>query len=411
MPLKCAGGLYVSDGVFELYDDLLMDIRVPAVLQQAAEVACRVLCAERSAVYLVREDTQELESHGTVGNVPQTIRIPMDHCSLGGHCAVTREAFLVEDAYGDLSHVHPDLRFDASWDQSTGFRTREVMCAPAVFRGALVGVVQVINSKVGGFEVHQLSDLESIGRLLGYALASARAFDDLATLKELKKRNSQFMRVMVHELKSPVAAARMMIDLFREGLVPHERQQPTYDKLRHRLDGMLGMIRDILDLSRVQGGDALGAVDVVDLVGIVERHRAAYEEQAQGKGIDFALHVDEAPLPVRIDDKGLDLVVSNLLSNAVKYTQEGRIEARLSRDGGQARLDVRDSGIGIPSAELPRLFQEFYRTTNARRARIEGTGVGLAAVKDIVERFGGRIAVESELGEGSLFTVRLPLSA
>ncbi len=410
MTLRCAGDFYVSDGVFDLYDDLLVDIRVPSVLQQAAIVACRTLCAERSTVYLLRENTRELESHGAVGDVPQSIRIPIEHASLAGHCALTGEAFKVDDAYGNLTDIHPELGFDKSWDEAMGFRTRGVMCAPALFRGHLVGVVQVVNSTTDGFQIHQLSDLESIGRLLGYALESARAFEDLATMKELKKRNSQFMRVLVHELKAPVATVRMMVDLFRENLVPDEKKPSTYNKLSVRLDGLLDMISDILDLSQVQAGVAMGKIGIIDFAQVVQKGSETHREQAEAKGIGFALTIEDAPLPVRFDDKGSELVVSNLLSNAVKYTSTGSVEVLLERRGDKALLEVRDSGIGIPKNELPNLFQEFYRTSNAKRAHIEGTGVGLAAVKDIVERFGGHITIDSEEDVGTTLSVLLPLT-
>ena len=119
--------------------------------------------------------------------------------------------------------------------------------------------------------------------------------------------------------------------------------------------------------------------------------------------------VADAALPVRMDGKGFSLILSNLVSNAVKYTHAGRVSVVLRPTGDWAVLTVSDTGMGIPEAEIPSLFREFFRASNAKRQRIQGSGVGLAGVKQIVERFGGQMEFESRENEGSTFVVRLPL--
>jgi signal transduction histidine kinase len=114
-------------------------------------------------------------------------------------------------------------------------------------------------------------------------------------------------------------------------------------------------------------------------------------------------------MPVRFDQKGYHLIVSNLLSNALKYTPKGSVEVVLRVTSHEAIMKVRDTGMGIPSGDLPRIFQEFYRASNARRQRITGTGVGLSGVKDLVERFGGNMRIESREEAGTTVTVSLPL--
>ena len=132
--------------------------------------------------------------------------MPIREDSLAGFCAVTGRSFVVPDAYGDLTGVDPRLRFDQRWDRLNGFRTRDVMCGPAALNGERVGVMQAVNSRGAAFGEPDLPTLDVVCRLIGYALYHARRYDDLATMKRLEKEKAQFMRVMVHELKSPVAA-------------------------------------------------------------------------------------------------------------------------------------------------------------------------------------------------------------
>ena len=135
--------LVVHGQLFELYDQMLGEVDIVQVLHHTTQVVRQVLKAERATTYLVRPDTQELVSTAIIGNVSRTIRVPIREDSLAGFCAFTGRSFVIPDAYGDLSSIDPALRFDRSWDKVNQFRTRDVMCAPATFKGNVVGVVQV----------------------------------------------------------------------------------------------------------------------------------------------------------------------------------------------------------------------------------------------------------------------------
>lgn len=124
----------------------------------------------------------------------------------------------------------------------------------------------------------------------------------------------------------------------------------------------------------------------------------------------MAFELDAGPLPVRFDPVGYSLVVSNLVSNAVKYTPEGSVTVQLNPSDGNVILSVFDTGLGIPRKDIPKLFREFFRASNVRAGDIKGSGVGLAGAKQLVERFNGTMAMESEENKGSTFTVTLPLA-
>ena len=404
--------LAVHGCLFELYDQMLGEVNIANVLHRTTEVVRQVLNAERATAYLVRKDTQELESAVIIGNVSRTIRVPVREDSLAGYCALTGRSFVIPDAYGDLRGVDPRLRFDKSWDKLNRFRTRDVMCAPAVFRDEVLGVVQVINSRGRTFRDTDLLPLQSVARFVAYALYHARLYDELATLKGLEREKAEFMRIMVHELRSPVTASRMLATaLLRRGSIEDPQIVSGLAKIQGCMEQLLTLVEDILHLSRIKAGSPLSEIVVCDLAAKTRVDCEDYRQKAEAKGLSLVIDVPVAPVLVRIDVQGYHFILSNLVSNAVKYTSAGSVEVSLRRTEPWAVLEVKDTGIGIPEEEIPRLFTEFFRASNARRSQLAGTGVGLAGVKELVERFGGELELASREGEGSVFTVRLPLHA
>ncbi len=404
------GDLSAGEKLFDLYDRMIGHVHIPDVLADVAQVVCQDSNAQRATIYMVNHETDELESVGVIGNVTRTIRVPIHESSLAGFCAMHKRAFVVPDAYADLGGIDPALRFDRKWDEINNFRTRDVMCCPALFKDDVMGVVQVVNSRGAPFREADLVPLRSVSRLIGYALYHARLYDDLATMKRLEKEKAEFMRIMVHELKSPVAATKMMTD----ALVRSHIEQPSVvslsERIAIRMDQLIDLISDLMDLSRVKSGNPLGDISVFDLTEETRQAAATYLDQAAAKGLSLEVSLPDDPVNVRFDSQGYRLVLSNLISNAVKYTQSGSVDVSLSKRDGQAVLAVRDTGIGIPQAEVAKLFREFFRASNAKSNRIPGSGVGLAGVKHIVERFGGQVELQSEENAGSTFIVRLPLN-
>lgn len=399
------------EGLFSIYDRMIGDVHIPTVLREVTDVVCRDLRAERATVYIINRETEELESVAVVGNVDRIIRVPIQPSSLAGFCAIAGRAFLVPDAYGDLSDIDPNLRFDRTWDKINGFRTRDVMCAPAVFKGDALGVVQVINSKGRPFAQKNLPPLKSLSRLIGYALYHAKLYDDLATMKKLEKEKAEFMRVMVHELKSPAAATKMLMEMVQAHKQDNPKVVELHGRIAGRMDQMLDLIKDILVLARAKSGEPMGEIAVLDMKAETRSVCEEYREQAEQKGLAMTVELPSEPLPVRMDSQGSRLVLSNLVSNAVKYTQAGSVTVSLGRENTWAVLRVQDSGIGIPEKDIPRLFREFFRASNAKANKISGSGVGLAGVKNIVERFSGQLEFQSIENQGSTFIVRLPIFA
>ncbi|MGD8903254.1 MAG: GAF domain-containing sensor histidine kinase, partial [Anaerolineae bacterium] len=342
--------------------------------------------------------------------VSRTIRVPIREDSLAGYCALSGRSFVIPDAYGDLSFIDPKLRFDRSWDERNQFRTRDVMCAPAIFKGELTGVVQVINHRKSPFSESDLLPLQSVSRFVAYALYHAKMRDELATLKCLEKEKAEFMRILVHELRAPVGTSKSMAATLRYLNQDDEQLNSVLGRIESRMDELLSLVDDILDLSRIKAGRPLGDIAVHDLVIGTRSDCEPYQDEATAKGLSLVLDLPASPVLVRIDLQAYHLIVSNLVSNALKYTPTGSIQILLHTQGPWAVLQVKDTGIGIPEAQIGQIFTEFFRASNARQSQIPGTGVGLAGVKELVERFDGELEVVSEENQGSTFTVRLPLS-
>lgn len=242
-----------------------------------------------------------------------------------------------------------------------------------------------------------------------WAWGQAQPWAELATLKRTQEAQAESIRMLVHELRSPVAASKAMVATLRY-LGPEDAQIDDFlTRIENRMDQLLDLVNGILDLSQAEAGQPLGQIVDLDLVAQTRAICEPYREEADMKGLAMTVELPERPVRVRLAEQAFQLILSNLVSNAVKYTQAGSVRVALRRSGSWAILEVRDSGIGIPQEEICQLFTQFFRASNARQGPFPGTGLGLAGVKALVERSGGELEVTSEEGVGSSFAVRLPL--
>ena len=243
----------------------------------------------------------------------------------------------------------------------------------------------------------------------GRVTDDAQPWAELAALRRRQKEQAESMQMLVHELRSPVLASRSMVAALRYVRRDDEQLEDFLTRIQNRMDQLLDLVNDIVDLSQVKAGHPLGQVIPLDLAAHTGEVCEPYLAEAAAGGLAMTLELPESPVRVRMAEQAYQLVLSNLVSNAVKYTPRGKVNITLQQKGSWVVLQVVDTGIGIPQEEIPQLFTEFYRASNARRGQIPGTGLGLAGVKALVERCGGELEVESQENCGSTFTVRLPL--
>jgi len=239
--------------------------------------------------------------------------------------------------------------------------------------------------------------------------------DDVTELRRLQRIRSEFIDNLSHELRTPLTTIRLLSETLRQDLeradVPPRVRERT-GKIEVEIGHLVQMVNELLDLSRIEGGAAelhFQSVDPAAVVhGAVERLRTFAERQ----GVQLATDLpSDAERRVWGDDERLGQVLINLLHNAVKFSPPGTTVTVAAREhDGQLAIEVRDQGVGIPRADIDRVFERFYKVDKARQRGQGGTGLGLSIARHIIEGHGGRIWAESDEGRGSVFTFTVPLA-
>jgi signal transduction histidine kinase len=232
---------------------------------------------------------------------------------------------------------------------------------------------------------------------------------DVTRTKMIDSVRRDFVANASHELKTPAASIQALAETIASaarndpGSVPRFAVQLERESMR-----LARVISDLLDLSRLEG--ETGPRSRLRLDELAREETARCEERAHENGLAITLKAN-GPAPVSGSERDLGLLVRNLVENAIQYSRPGgSVDVRIFRENGWAVLEVRDSGIGIPSKDRARIFERFYRVDRARSRATGGTGLGLAIVKHVVENHSGTVSIDSELGRGTTFTVRLPLA-
>lgn len=275
-----------------------------------------------------------------------------------------------------------------------------------------LGLMRAYSNRRHAFSGDDARFLATIAAQGASAIENALAFQ---TLRQLDAEKSKFVRVVTHELRAPVRCAQTivmaMLDGYAGALSPKQLDFTT--RVERRLATLQLLVDDLLQLAAGRSGFDLDEPRRLPIADAVRHAVGQVEPQAQAKRQRLELRCEPAldALEVQCTRTGLSRVLANLLGNAVKYTREGgEVTVSVRRTGRNVDVEVRDTGIGIPRDSLARLFTEFYRAPNAK-AFETGTGLGLVIVKELVERFEGTLAVHSVEGEGSSFTVGLPVAS
>ncbi|HTU90787.1 MAG TPA: ATP-binding protein [Gemmataceae bacterium] len=236
---------------------------------------------------------------------------------------------------------------------------------------------------------------------------------DTTELRRLERLRQEFVANVSHELKTPLSVIKVCVETLLDSAMddPQHRRQ-FLEQLNFQSNRLHSLILDLLSLARIESGEELfdfQPVSVSDVVeACMERHRPRAE--VKGQLFEIAPPDGEEAFVVWADEEALEQILDNLLDNAVKYTPEGgRVSVRWRREGEQVCLEVADTGIGIPPADLPRIFERFYRVDKARSREMGGTGLGLSIVKHLAQAMHGSVRAASRSGQGTTFTVCLPL--
>jgi two-component system phosphate regulon sensor histidine kinase PhoR len=219
----------------------------------------------------------------------------------------------------------------------------------------------------------------------------------------------EFVANASHELRTPLAAIRGFSETLLSSTQLADEQRRSYLEVIDRNARRLGtLVDDLLELSRIESGENALAREAVDVAGVAAGLLRDLEPRLVEKRLDAAAEASGAVL-AWADPLAVWQILQNLLDNAIKYTEPGgRIRVAVAADAKRVRVQVSDTGAGIPERDLARIFERFYRVDKARSRALGGTGLGLSIVKHLVQSLGGEITVESELGRGSTFAFTLP---
>jgi signal transduction histidine kinase len=289
---------------------------------------------------------------------------------------------------------------------------QSMLSAPLVGKIGPLGILRAYAVEPARFTPDDEAFLAAIAAQGSIAIENALAYQAVEQLDMVK---SQFIRTVTHELRSPVSVTRSLLRNIVAGYAGQvtEQQLDILSRASRRVDFLQKLIDDLLDLAEGKTEIRLHEqYEPIPLEQVIQQVIKRYEVPAQEKNITIHWNDGTAGSETLVlaTPEGLDRIFNNLVSNAIKYTPAGGgVKILLSSKGIEAQVIVEDTGIGIPEEAMGSLFEEFYRAPNAKALEREGTGLGLTIVKDLVERFGGRISLQSTVDIGTQFTIILPV--
>jgi signal transduction histidine kinase len=378
----------------EVTTDLASRLDLDSLLQHIVDAAKELTESEAASLLMYDAQARKLYFEAATNELAAGIErqtVPTDS-SLAGWVFTHEEPLVVDNALSDP-------RFFREVDILTRFRTQSVLGVPLRTREKTLGVIEAINKRKGRFDEQDARLLQALAAQAAIAIQNSRLF-----------QQSDIVAVIAHELRTPLSALMAAAYLLQRPDLPKEQQQKLGESICTEVKRLNEMTTDFLEYARLESGRIRFTREPIDLGGLVRECLEVVRPQAEADQLRLETHVDPALGPVYGDRNRLKQVVLNLLTNAIKYNQKGGlVRASVAAEGTEAVLSVADTGRGIPAESLPRMFERFYRVPD-QEASTAGTGLGLAIAKRIVEANRGRIGVTSELGKGSVFTVRLPLT-
>jgi signal transduction histidine kinase len=369
------------------------------VLGSIAEHAARLLQGKAAAIRLLDRRGRTLVVGGSYG---------LSQSYVGkGPVEVGRSGVDAEALDGGVVQVR-DVASDARFQYPEEARREglcSMLCCPMRAKDRTLGVIRVYTGEPREFGDEEQQLLSNLANLGAVAIQNARAYGDLRTLDA---ERVWFARTTHHQLRSPLAAVQSALDAVPYAGPVNAAQKDLLGRARRRIQDAFDLIRDLLDLASAQRLDEREPPEPQRLDVALERTLAAVGERCRAKGLAFELGMDLEGWRVPAQPADLERIFANLLDNAVKYTPAGRVGLAASARDGWLDAVVEDSGIGIDPADLPRVFDSFFRSAAAKASGEIGTGLGLSIVGQLVERLGGTIAIDSTPGQGTRIRVRLP---
>jgi signal transduction histidine kinase len=337
--------------------------------------------------------------------IDPTRRTPLSAAVKRGQPVVLRTAAEVQAEFPDIVSRH----------QTDGIQS--VGAFPIQNGGRVIGGLLVRFTRPRAMTRNDMSFMAAMSRIAGEALERARLFEAERTARtaaeSANRAKAAFLASMSHELRTPLQAALGFAQLIRSGLYGpiNPDQSEVLGRVERSQTHLTRLIDDILDFARLEAGRVRMNVEEVSIAEAINQLGPLVESQATKKHIALSLVPPAVPLVVAADKHRLQQILVNLVGNAIKFTPEaGAIRVGAAGDGELVTIQVWDSGPGIPADRLQSIFEPFVQVNDGHTRQHAGVGLGLAISRDLARAMGGELAVESVLGVGSTFSVRLPLA-
>jgi signal transduction histidine kinase len=384
------------------------------VLTTIVARAVQLSGTDGGAIYEYDELTGEFQLRATQGfdqEYIETIRATPIRMGEGaiGRAAEAREPIQIPDILEEGAY-HARIR---DVIVRSGFRA--LLAVPLLREDHIVGGLGVLRKSTGEFPAEVIELLKTFATQSVLAIQNARLFREIEEkghqLEIASRHKSQFLANMSHELRTPMNAILGYTELILDqvyGDVP-EKIQEVLDRVQNSGRHLLGLINDVLDLSKIEAGQLVLSLTDYSLKEVVQTVFTAVESLAAEKKLALKVLVPPDLPPGRGDERRLTQVLLNLVGNAIKFTEAGEVRVEVAAQDAAFRVSVSDTGPGIAPADQERIFEEFQQADSSSTRKKGGTGLGLSIAKRIVELHGGRIGVESRPGQGSTFWFTLPM--
>jgi len=320
----------------------------------------------------------------------------------------------VDAAIAQALEAKPVAILDATTDRRVQYKEQakkegvvSLLSLPLKRRGQVIGIVRVYTAKPRQFPDNEIDFFSALANLGAVALERAEL------LEEEKRQFLRFVSTAAHDLKAPLAAIQTFLGVILDGFAGelNEKQKHMMQRASQRINELLNLISNLLDIPRIQMGQLVQEMTEVSLAQVIDNFVEEGSALAEQKGLRLSVHIPPNLPCVYGASTRLQQVITNLLNNAINYTDEGEVVMRVVEMDSEILVEVADTGCGISPDDMPRLFEDFFRGGNAGS---KGTGLGLSISRRIVEAHAGKIWAESpctETGKGSKFCFTLPKKA
>jgi signal transduction histidine kinase len=379
-------------------------LSLQAVLDRLASSAAKALSKPGAAIRLLNASRERLEmsaSHGLSQSYLDKGPIELAHSAID-QAAIMGQSVIVSETADDARLQYPQ--------QVLAEGIRSILAVPIIGREGPLGVLRVYSRLPNDFTEKDAVFVIAIARQGATAIENALVHD---ALQKSEQERAEFVRIVTHELRSPVTGAQSLLRVLLKEMLGtlNEQQSDILSRIERRLDVLYNLINDLLALAASKTTMMQEASQPLPLKPIINQVIDMLSTQAEEKQICLKYSAPKRELIVTASSDGLTRIFENLISNAIKYTPDGgSVTIAVEEVPAGVTITVADTGIGIPSEDLPNLWNEFFRARNARESQIVGTGLGLSITKRLVERYQGVISVQSAEKQGTRFSVTLPLA-